>query len=444
MSTNPVNMNDYYRLASYAAGAQINHDPFSINNLQSELMFTGGIMALPVAFQAGKGIFWNGPKWLWQNRGNYTSAWKQVKANNAAAKASVEHLKGKNIFETINNRSYYDKITNAAKSLPSTGTKASYYAEAKRLIEEAKAKKLTGKALKDHLKKVDDAIAKADLNVHNAIKSGLIKPATKRGKVWAGIKKYSGYNAVDGALKKGAVSSNKTVRALSKGAKGGGLATAAIALAVETPEIVETYKECGAKKGTKQLAKTTAVVAAEGVGYAVGAKVGGIAGAKIGATIGTCIGGPVGTAIGGVVGGIIGVGTGVLCSWLAGKGMKSITGKSELQKHKEEEARRLAINAVTTKEGKQELIKKTDAKAQEDGGCSDQEIINTYTKIIDEKSTTTALSETNSESQINPEYSDLINSLSALAGGTVQPQTGNIFAQTQNIASFNPFIYGQI
>lgn len=444
--TNPITNKDYYRLASYATGAQVNHNPFGVEELQSQLLFAGATTALPITFQAGKATLWTAPQWVYKNRGNYSSAWQELMAKNKAAKESISYLNGNNIFETINNRSNYNQLLELEKSVKTApdyrnwsnlktesarrkhinqAKKAKFYEEAKKLIEEAKAKKLTGKALREHLKKVDDAIAKADLEVHKAITSGQIKPATLRGKAWAGVKKYTGYDAVNGAIKKGATSSNKAVKALAKGAKNGGLATAAIGLAIETPEIIETYKKCGAEKGTKQLAKTTAVVAAEGVGYAVGAKVGAIAGAKIGATVGTCIGGPVGTAIGGAVGAIIGVGTGILCSWAAGKGVKSLMGKSELEKHNEQEAKKLAKAAEKSEEGKTKLLSEVENKAIQEGGCTDEEVIAAYEKlaqakeesIAEEPETTTEYKTASSQS--NTDYSDIINALNNLANGNV-------------------------
>ena len=334
----------------------------------------------------------------------------------------------------------------ARAKLFNKSVKATYYDEARKLIEEAKAKKLTGKELREHLKKVDEAIAKADLEVHKAVKSGLIKPATKMGKAWAGVKKYTGYDAVNGALKKGAASSNKAVRTIAKGAKGGGIATAAIGLAIETPEIIETYKKCGAGKGTKQLAKTTAVAAAEGVGYAVGAKVGAIAGAKLGATIGTCIGGPVGTAIGGAVGALVGVGTGILCSWLAGKGVKSLMGKSELQKHNEAEAKKLAKNAKNSKEGKEKLLSEVEKKAAESGGCTDEEVIAAYEKLTTAKESSISHSDNNKtySATNTSNYSDILNALAMLAEGNISYTQTNMMYQPfmpsmSNIFGMNMF-----
>lgn len=464
--TSPIN-NDYYKLASYAAGAQLNHNPFGVEELQSQLIFAGATTALPLAWQTGKAALWTAPKWAWQNFGNYTTAWNALQEKNKAAKDAIKYLKGDNIFQTINNRSNYNSLLELEKKTTARPTyaemsattkpsaraklfnksvKATYYDEARKLIEEAKAKKLTGKELREHLKKVDEAIAKADLEVHKAVKSGLIKPATKMGKAWAGVKKYTGYDAVNGALKKGAASSNKAVRTIAKGAKGGGIATAAIGLAIETPEIIETYKKCGAGKGTKQLAKTTAVAAAEGVGYAVGAKVGAIAGAKLGATIGTCIGGPVGTAIGGAVGALVGVGTGILCSWLAGKGVKSLMGKSELQKHNEAEAKKLAKNAKNSKEGKEKLLSEVEKKAAESGGCTDEEVIAAYEKLTTAKESSISHSDNNKtySATNTSNYSDILNALAMLAEGNISYTQTNMMYQPfmpsmSNIFGMNMF-----
>lgn len=464
--TSPIN-NDYYKLASYAAGAQLNHNPFGVEELQSQLIFAGATTALPLAWQTGKAALWTAPKWAWQNFGNYTTAWNALQEKNKAAKDAIKYLKGDNIFQTINNRSNYNSLLELEKKTAARPTyaemsattkpsaraklfnksvKATYYDEARKLIEEAKTKKLTGKELREHLKKVDEAIAKADLEVHKAVKSGLIKPATKMGKAWAGVKKYTGYDAVNGALKKGAASSNKAVRTIAKGAKGGGIATAAIGLAIETPEIIETYKKCGAGKGTKQLAKTTAVVAAEGVGYAVGAKVGAIAGAKLGATIGTCIGGPVGTAIGGAVGALVGVGTGILCSWLAGKGVKSLMGKSELQKHNEAEAKKLAKNAKNSKEGKEKLLSEVEKKAAESGGCTDEEVIAAYEKLTTAKESSISHSDNNKtySATNTSNYSDILNALAMLAEGNISYTQTNMMYQPfmpsmSNIFGMNMF-----
>ena len=435
--TSPIN-NDYYKLASYATGAQLNHNPFGVEGLQSQLIFAGATTALPLAWQTGKAALWTAPKWAWQNFGNYTTAWNALQEKNKAAKDAIKYLKGDNIFQTINNRSNYNSLLELEKKTAARPTyaemsattkpsaraklfnksvKATYYDEARKLIEEAKAKKLTGKELREHLKKVDEAIAKAEQLVADG-----------------------GYGHTS------SIYVHPAVRTIAKGAKGGGIATAAIGLAIETPEIIETYKKCGAGKGTKQLAKTTAVVAAEGVGYAVGAKVGAIAGAKLGATIGTCIGGPVGTAIGGAVGALVGVGTGILCSWLAGKGVKSLMGKSELQKHNEAEAKKLAKNAKNSKEGKEKLLSEVEKKAAESGGCTDEEVIAAYEKLTTAKESSISHSDNNKtySATNTSNYSDILNALAMLAEGNISYTQTNMMYQPfmpsmSNIFGINMF-----
>ena len=120
---------------------------------------------------------------------------------------------------------------------------------------------------------------------------------------------------------------------------GGNGGFAAISLACEAPNIYKTYKELGADRGHKQLLKSAAIVGAETAGYAIGAK----AGAAAGAAIGTAICPGIGTAVGAVAG----VLTGLACSWLAGKGVRAIVGKDELQKAKEDQARRIALQVST-------------------------------------------------------------------------------------------------
>lgn len=120
---------------------------------------------------------------------------------------------------------------------------------------------------------------------------------------------------------------------------GGNGGFAAISLACEAPNIYKTYKELGADRGHKQLLKSAAIVGAETAGYAIGAK----AGAAAGAAIGTAICPGIGTAVGAVAGVLVGLAG----SWLAGKGMRAIVGKDELQKAKEDQARRIALQVST-------------------------------------------------------------------------------------------------
>lgn len=206
-----------------------------------------------------------------------------------------------------------------------------------------KNKTLKGDALRKEIRELETLINKADLKVLEAIKRGDIKP---RG-IFAKMAQYSGWNKVKRgylklATKNGTTYGAKAARLVGKGAKGfvkgGGLVTSAIELACETPEIIDTYKQLGAGKGTKQLLKSATTAAASGVGWWAGAK----AGAAIGGALGSIIPG-VGNAVGAAIGGIIG---GFAGSFLANKAAKAVVGKSELQKENDKN------NAIAKAEGK--------------------------------------------------------------------------------------------
>lgn len=357
---------------------------------------TAMCVGLPLALKGSKALVWDAPKWLYNNYGNYRGAFNSIltdyKAKCAAQKAETDMLRGKNWFETVNNRSNWAELNKFESKCLETKFDPKYYQELKakdvgkaekyfnkyknqrlktNCYKEAKAKiadikaqvksgKLKGSELRKALSDVDKLIGKGDNSVQKLIESGKIKPTSKLGKIGANLKKYSGYDAMNKALTKGAQSSSKVISTGSKAVKGfvkgGGALTAAIELAFETPEIIETYKKHGAGAGTKQLRKSAALATASGVGFAVGAKVGGIAGAKVGAGIGTVIGGPIGTAIGSIVGGAIGIACGLLCSWAAKEGVKMLVESSEMEIANKKKARNTAKAAIESPEKAQELL----------------------------------------------------------------------------------------
>ena len=356
---------------------------------------TAMCVGLPLALKGGKALVWDAPKWLYNNNGNYRGAFNSIltdyKAKCAAYKAETDMLRGAKWWQTVNNRSYWTELNQLEAKFAESKFDPKYYEQLKakdagkaekyfnkyknqrlktNCYKEAKAKiadikaqvksgKLKGSELRKALSDVDKLIGKGDNSVQKLIESGKIKPTSRLGKIGAGLKKYSGYDAMNKALAKGAQSSSKVLSTGSKAVKGfvkgGGALTAAIELAFEAPEIIKTYKKLGAGVGTKQLGKSAGVAVASGVGFAVGAKVGGIAGAKVGAAIGTCFG-PIGTAIGGIVGGAIGIASGLLCSYAAKEGAKFLVGQSELEKAKDKEAGDMAKAAVKSPEKAQELL----------------------------------------------------------------------------------------
>lgn len=375
---------DLLNLAQYATGAGINHYDLELGSgVAGYLLFDGSI---------------KGSKWLIDNKkkikdkGFWRTLQKSIKANEELQKA----LKGHNILETSQN--FYRKNTikelsekyKPFKKLPAgeaaklTGkarleylqkiAKSGYYDDVRKLISQAE--KLSGDAYKLKMNEVYEAIAKADLNVHNAKLTGELAPITKRGKLIKGLKDITGINKAGTKVKELAVSS-KGLRTVSKAVKGNAL-FAGISLLAEAPEIAETYTKLGAGAGNKQLARSVVNVAAETAGFAIGMK----AGAAMGAAIGTCIPIPgVGTAVGAVIGAAVGF----VGSWLAGKASRSIVGESELEQKKNYDAKVIALKAKFDKNVEQSLLEATREKLSQETNRENSEVIASFNKIIQTK-----------------------------------------------------------
>ena len=397
MSVNPLSYSNYMQLSAFAAGCA--NKASEGDELANQLLFGAGLMG-------GGSLAFQGGAWLWQNRGNYRNAFEAIKENARHTSQTRSLIKSGswknpfifgsdmynfNKFNTIGNRIYqmpntWDKYTDlinkgkteAAKKLRlerfNNARKSACYSEARKELEAIKKLvangKLKGPELRARLSKLNNLINKSDLKVLEGIKAGKIKPNG----MWGKIAQKSGWNKMNRGLLKMATKEGKTfgaqtARVLGKGGKafikGGGPITFAIELGLETPEIIKTYKQFGAGKGTIQLGKSAAVAGASAVGWVVGA--------KAGAAIGTCIGGPVGTA----VGGILGAGLGILASWGFGKGAKLAVGKSELEKAKDETRRKLLSNSKTEK-GKVEIL----AQALQKVEGADQKILELIEKEL--------------------------------------------------------------
>jgi hypothetical protein len=409
---------DCYTLSAFANGVGNAHD----NDLGSQLAVGAILGGIPLA----KATVWDGPKWLFDNFGHYGETWNKMREAHNAQKNLTKTFKTNlaegrtNIFDKSYNwltnserlqqyqswqakpmqariscdparyKSLFKKTTKEQGLFKETAKSRLYrmtYRKSNRLIDEAykpvkdileRTKGLKGAELRTALKELEYAGYHAELKVLQGRKSGAIKSVGRWAKAWNGVKTYSGYNKLNRGLLKGMTYGiddagkviagkgdkigAKALRTVAKGAKGGGLLTAGIEMAFETPEIIETYSKLGVAKGTKQLGKSAATATASAVGWVAGAKVGGILGAKIGGLIGSIFPGP-GTVIGGAIGSIIGVGCGIAGSWACHNGMKSLMGKSELEKAKDENTLAMAKKASESSESKAELLKKIEETA---------------------------------------------------------------------------------
>ncbi len=375
MSVNTVQLHELYRKAAYygLGGSLTGVEQGSIGR---DIAFAGTLCLGGEALKGGN--------WLISNKGNYSNAWEELKKAAELRKLRKQQIKSNNIFKNAlylerngEIESLAGKYSEIKRLTPEEMKKMSpnnilkfnnklakseYYKDVRTLIEEAKSAK--GTELKGYLNKIDEAVAKANLDVIKAKEAGLIKPVTLRGKALASVKKYTGYNYLNKKIAEKSVSS-PLFRKSTKLLKGGNGLYAAIAFAAQTPEIVKTYKTCGSAAGTRQLGRAALTAGAEAASFAVGMKVGGIAGAKIGATIGTAIGGPIGTAIGTAIGGFIGVAAGFATSYLTRKCLNKALGPTELERHMEKQSIQAANEAIKSPDNAKKILSLTAKRIEE-------------------------------------------------------------------------------
>ena len=379
--TDPIsyNKNDVYTLAYYNNG--VTPGGYSAKDA---LITTGAV--------AGGYSLWQGGKWALQNKKDFKGGFQNVKQGFQDAK----QLKGANLKESyLNNyRTAYisdlEKRYQAAKTLSaaeqaklSPSKLAAYnrnqaisaeFDKVRQLIKDSKG--LTGQALLTKQNEINQALAEAKLAVAKgkATQGSAMAATGKVGKAAQWLKGKTGITKAELALKTSAANGNKAAKLLTKAPKGTP-ATTLIALALEAPTVIKTYKQLGAGKGTKQLLKSTAIAGAGVAGYALGSM-------ALGAAVGSVV--PIaGTAVGAVVG-LVG---GLLGAWGADTlARKLLPSELELAAQKE------ADEAMQDPEKMQELLRKTEETAANE---TNQAVLDKLQQAYD--NTTAALAETGSE-----------------------------------------------
>lgn len=151
--------------------------------------------------------------------------------------------------------------------------------------------------------------------------------------------------------------------------------------------IIPTFSQLGAGKGTVQVLKSGAKVAATVVGWE--------AGAAVGAAIGTLICPVAGTLVGGIVGSLCGLVGGCLGSWAASKLVDPFC-KSELDIAKEEQAKKLSQEASQDPEKAKQLLAATGEKLKTEGTNSEdaQIALGSYNKLAQNQTTQTTTAQT--------------------------------------------------
>lgn len=267
----------------------------------------------------------------------YSDGMKQLQTNlNDAKKALFDKSTGKlgtrlkNYMKAVDeNQKAYSQLKSKVAERFSTRNMT---AEA---IEEAAKETATkspslfsraGKAIAKPFKKLGSAIGKPFKKLGSAIGKRLPQSVKNVGSKAGGLLKTSGAGfmlAIDGVM--------------------------------ETAfEVVPTFKELGAKKGWKQVGKSSVKVVGNTAGY--------ILGAKAGAAIGSFICPGIGTAAGaacGFIGGMIG-------QFITGKITKKIVGKSEREKAQAEQQKQSVADIAKDPKAFEELKTMALAKIQEE------------------------------------------------------------------------------
>ena len=438
-------MTDY--LYGLPAGADKNqglhHSQSYMEELAPSIMMgvpiTLGLVGLPQT-KFGKALGRPFSAWMYQRKNPtmpFSIAYNHVTTQAEKEAEALKYLtKDSGIFSGMANKRRYNAINRWGTSLPTVDTsvnvanlqgkellkyqnnviKSGHYDEARRLIQEAKDQKMTGKALKEQMAKILDAMRKGDIATNYAKRTGAIKPTSLLGKASHVLKKGTGYYALKGGALKCSKNLSAGLRAGASHLKGGGL-FAVIGLALSIPELKEAWDADSAneqegkksKHFQKQLLKTGAKVGASVLGYAAGAAAAGAAVGSIFPGVGTAIGAAVG-----FVGGVIG-------SFFAEKAVSKVFGKdgdksegqiyaAQKQKEAEEASKALAKNAGNSQETQDALLQSM-ASAIESGQVDSKEVIKAFEEQLKERENSVALSD---GTLVNKKYADDLQTLSSL------------------------------
>lgn len=314
---------------------------------------------------------------------------RQAKLNEL--KTAVAEIKNANGFANLKdvaaeikklNGQNYKKIQKTLNQF----RKTQMYDGVRQLIQDAKG--LKGKDYANKMKEIQKAIADADLKVFRETTSGSLKPVTKRGKLWNGVKKATGYTSAKGVVQT-AFTKSSTLRQAAKFGRSNALTAVSLDLALAVPEIIaikDTFDQVdedgnyindqydekgnlivkgsgkeakGSEKALKQTGRVAATAGAQVAAYAIGAKAGTAAVAALWAAKGAALG-SVAPGIGTAIGAVAGLAAGLAASYFAGKAMEKALGKSELDKLKDktenQPAEELALKAQTDEQILEEVL----------------------------------------------------------------------------------------
>lgn len=308
---------DLQNLAKYATGMDVTPQK---NNLK-----VTDLMSYPMTITA-----YDSYQWIKKNKGNYKAAFKTItdtaqEGNKLLKQVGVNGVlrvsNAKDILKFIPESEYLSKLSQPVQDLYKT---AQSYAEiAIKTPEKAK------RALKVANKNFAEAKAAAYAE----------KTASATG-IFSKVKNALGITKVNKGLNNLAAKSPTFSKCLDAYKNESGTLMLALEGGIEVAtNVVPTFKKLGAKKGLKQLGKSSVTTASSVAGWVAGSAIG----SKVGKAIKAAVPG------GKKAGALIGVLAETVCSYVGGsivqhfasKGAKKLVGKSELEKAKEQETLQL-------------------------------------------------------------------------------------------------------
>ncbi len=354
------NQDDVKKLVKYVSGEALTQAPdtFTSNAKSaagSALLFDG----TPLAMMAIRNK---------KTKGIGSETLKKLDAKSAENVKNLFKGEGKlsqRITDFVVNNTKNRQELDSVKSFIKTATKSDKAS--------AKAAKAVEKAAKKAAKAENGGFF-SRLSADRAIKKATKATAKSQNARYAFLKgKYRTGAAATG--KAAAQTAGKTAGKLGNFGKvfkssGAGFMLALSGIMEGATEVVPTFKELGAKKGMKQLGKSTIKVAGDTAGFVVGNQVGTAVGAAAGAALaGTKVGAAIGSVFPGfgtAIGAVVGCACGFLGSWVAGKITKKITGKSEREKAKEAQEKQQAELVSNNSKSLEELKAQAALKIQEE------------------------------------------------------------------------------
>ena len=322
--TNVYALKDLVNLAKYATGVPLTKD--------AEKLTFSEVAGYPTMLCGYEGF-----QWLKNNKGQYKQAFAQVVQHGKEANAVLKNNGVNGVLRVADAKEILSNIPQAEALGKLSTNSQNLYKAAQEAAEAVKA----NPANKEALKKAASSFAKADAAAY----AETAKNATG---IFAKTKKALGITKVTQATKNLSAKSPTFKKCVDAYNNEAGTFMLVMQGGVETlTNVVPTFKQLGAKRGFKQLGRSTAKTISSVAGWVAGS----VVGSKLGSVVGAAVGNnKVGAVVGAVASKVGSYAVGTIGQHYAEKGVEKVLGKSELEKAREEEAVRIAEEAQNNPE----------------------------------------------------------------------------------------------